>query len=164
MDQTEDRKFLRKFSSVIVGFIILTAALIVLALSMKSEPDPDANPSQAIMTEERIKPVASVRVGDEGAAALAQALEAAAPAAGSSGPVDGATVYGGLCMSCHDAGVAGAPITGSEQMVQRLDEKGMDTLVSNAINGLNVMPPRGGNPALTDEEIRAAVEFMTQQP
>jgi cytochrome c5 len=32
--------------------------------------------------------------------------------------------------------------------------------VSNAINGLNAMPPRGGNPTLTDEQIRAAVEFM----
>lgn len=164
MDQIEDRKFLRKFTGVIVGFIVLTVALIVLALSMSHAPGPDANPSQAILTEERIAPVARVRVGEEGAAALAQAMEAAAPAAANAGPVDGATVYGGLCMSCHDAGVAGAPITGSELMAQRLEEKGLDMLVSNAINGLNVMPPRGGNPALTDEEIRAAVEFMLQQP
>jgi len=165
MDQIEDRKFLRKFSSIIVGFIILTAVLIVLALSLKSEPNPDANPSQALLTEERVKPVAGVRVGDEGAAALAQAQEAAAPVlAADAGPVDGSKVYGGLCMSCHDAGVAGAPINGSEQMAQRLEEKGLDMLVSNAINGINVMPARGGNPALTDEEIRAAVEFMLQQP
>jgi len=163
MDQTEDRKFLKKFSSIIVGFIILTAVLIVLALSMKGEPDPNANPSQAIMTEERIKPVAAVRVGEEGAAALAQAQEAAAPAAANDGPVDGEKVYNGLCVSCHGAGVAGAPIAHSEQMTQRLDEKGMDMLVNNAINGINVMPPRGGNPALTDEEIRASVEFMTKQ-
>ena len=59
-----------------------------------------------------------------------------------------------------EAGVAGAPIAESEQMTARLDEKGLDTLVSNALNGLNAMPPRGGNPALTDEQIRAAVEFM----
>ncbi len=63
-------------------------------------------------------------------------------------------------MSCHEGGVAGAPITGSDQMAQRLSEKGIDTLVANAINGINVMPPRGGNPGLTDEQIRAAVEFM----
>ena len=47
-------------------------------------------------------------------------------------------------------------------MAARLEEKGMDTLVQNAINGLNVMPPRGGNPSLTDEQIRAAVEHMVQ--
>jgi cytochrome c5 len=161
MDHIEDRKFLRKFSAVIAGFVILTAALIALALSMKSDTDPNANPSQALLTEERVKPVASVRVGEEGAAALAQVQQASAPAA-AAGPADGEQVYNGLCMSCHGAGVAGAPIRGSEQMAQRLDEKGVDTLVSSVINGLNVMPPRGGNPALTDEEIRAAVEFMIQ--
>jgi cytochrome c5 len=63
-------------------------------------------------------------------------------------------------MACHAAGVAGAPIPGSDQMAQRLSEKGIDTLVTNVINGLNVMPPRGGNPALTDEQILAAIEFM----
>ena len=63
-------------------------------------------------------------------------------------------------MSCHDAGVAGAPIRGSEQMAERVSEKGLDTVVANAINGINVMPPKGGNPALSDEQIRAAVEFM----
>lgn len=161
MDKTEDQKFLRKFSAIIVGFIILTVALVVLAISMNSELGYDANPSQAILAEKRISPVAGVRVGEEGAAALAQEQIAAAPAlAAEAGPVDGAAVYGGLCMSCHDAGVAGAPIKGSELMAQRLDEKGLDMLVINAINGINVMPARGGNPALTDEEIRAAVEFM----
>jgi cytochrome c5 len=74
--------------------------------------------------------------------------------------VDGPSVYDGLCKTCHEAGVAGAPIKGSEQMAARLDEKGLDMLVQNAINGLNAMPPRGGNPSLTDEQIRAAVEFM----
>jgi len=159
MDHTEDRKFLRKFSSIIVGFIILTVVLIFLALSLKGEPDPNANPSQVILTEQRIQPVSAVRVGEEGAAALAELQQAAAPA-GDGGEMDGAAVYAGLCVSCHDAGVAGAPVKGSEQMAQRFEEKGLDTLVSNAINGLNVMPPRGGNPSLSDAEIRAAVEYM----
>ena len=44
----------------------------------------------------------------------------------------------------------------------RFDEKGLEMLVSNAINGLNAMPARGGNPALTDEQIQAAVEYMLQ--
>ena len=45
-------------------------------------------------------------------------------------------------------------------MAARLEEKGLEMLVYNAINGLNTMPPRGGNPNLTDEQIQAAVEFM----
>lgn len=161
MDHQEDRAFLRQFSGVIVGFMLLTVALIFLARYMQPEELTDANPSQAILAEQRILPVGAVRSGEEGAAALAEAQSAtvaAAPAA--EAVVDGEAVYGGLCKTCHEAGVAGAPITGSDQMADRLDEKGLETLVSNAINGLNAMPPRGGNPTLSDEQIRAAVEFM----
>jgi cytochrome c5 len=129
---------------------------------MQPDPDADANPSQRVLAEQRILPVGAVRYGEEGAAALADAQAAAIAAlpAAEDVVVDGEAVYAGLCKTCHEAGVAGAPIADSEQMTARLDEKGLDTLVSNAINGLNAMPPRGGNPTLTDEQIRAAVEFM----
>ena len=161
MDHQDDRAFLRQFSAVIVGFMLLTVALIFLARYMQPDPDADANPSQAILMEQRILPVGDVRYGEEGAAALAEVQAAAAePVVEEVAIVDGEQVYGGLCKTCHDAGVAGAPLTGSDQMAARLDEKGLETLVYNAINGLNAMPPRGGNPNLTDEQIQAAVEFM----
>jgi cytochrome c5 len=163
MGAQDDRAFLRQFSAVIVGFMLLTLALIFLARYMQPDPDPDANPSQAILAEQRILPVGAVRSGEEGAAALAEAQAAAvaaAPVVKTELVVDGEEVYGGLCKTCHDAGVAGAPLSGSDQMVARLEEKGLEMLVSNAINGLNAMPPRGGNPNLTDEQIQAAVEFM----
>jgi cytochrome c5 len=161
MDQNQDRVFLRQFSLVIAGFMVLTVALIFLARYVEPEPETDRNPSQAILAEKRVAPVGAVRSGDEGAAALAEAqavMVAAAPA--EEVVVDGPTVYGGLCMTCHDAGVAGAPIKGSEQMGERLATKGLDMLVQNAINGINAMPARGGNPSLTDEQIRVAVEYM----
>jgi cytochrome c5 len=161
MSQSEDRNFIRQFSGIIVGLVLLTITLIFVARSLQFESDVDANPSQKALAEERISPVSRVRTGDEGVAALAEA-QAATPASAQSAAaeVDGEQVYNGLCTTCHAAGVAGAPITGSDQMAQRLSEKGIDTLVTNVINGLNVMPPRGGNPGLTDEQIRAAVDFM----
>jgi cytochrome c5 len=127
---------------------------------LRFESEVDDNPSQQILAEERISPVSGVRIGDEGAAVLAEAQAAAAPAQSVVAEVNGEEVYNGLCMTCHATGVADAPLTGSDQMAQRLSEKGLDTLVTNAINGLNVMPPRGGNPALTDDQIRAAIDFM----
>jgi cytochrome c5 len=170
MDHQDDRAFLRQFSGVIAGLLALTVALIFLARYIQPEPDADANPSQAILAEQRIQPVGAVRFGEEGAAALAEAQAAAQAAAiaSASAPgdaagnlvIDGEAVYAGLCKTCHEAGLAGAPITASEQFTARLDEKGLDMLVANAINGLNAMPPRGGNPTLTDAQIRAAVEFM----
>jgi len=161
MNQADDRVFIRRFSGVILGLVGVTVAIIVLAVSLRSEPDPSANPSQQRFIEERIAPVAAVRSGSEGQAALAAAT--AEPAAtATAAPVDGEQVYQSLCVSCHAAGVAEAPIPGSDAMAQRLAEKGLDELVSSAINGLNVMPPRGGNPQLTDDQIRAAVEFMVR--
>ncbi len=165
MSQSENHTFIRQFSGIIIGLLLLTVILIFVARGWQSETDVDANPSQKVLAEQRISPVGRVRTGDEGAAALAEAQAAAAPAPAQSADaeVNGEEVHNGLCMACHAAGVAGAPITGSDQMAQRLSEKGMDTLVANAINGLNVMPPRGGNPGLSDEQIRAAVEFMLPQ-
>ena len=163
MANKADSAFVRQFSGVIAGFVVLTIALIFLARYMQPESDVDANPSQGVLAEQRIAPVGAVRYGEAGAAALAEA-QAVATETAPAGEivVNGPEVYGGLCKTCHDTGVAEAPIPGSEQMAARVSERGLDGLVQNVLNGLNAMPPRGGNPALTDEQIQAAVEFMLQ--
>ena len=69
MDVNSDRKFLRQFSAVIAGFMVLTIALIFLARYVEPEPEGDANPSQAILAEKRVAPVGAVRVALEFAAA-----------------------------------------------------------------------------------------------
>jgi cytochrome c5 len=166
MNQTDDRAFIRRFSGIILGLVAVTVIIIVLALSLRDEPDPGANPSQQRFTEERIAPVAAVRTGKEGQAApapaRAEAAAAAEPTTVSEAAVDGEQVYQTVCMACHAAGVAGAPIPGSEALAQRHADKGAEGLVASVINGLNVMPPRAGRPDLTDEQIRAAVDFMLQ--
>ena len=158
---TDDRTFIRRFSGIIFGLVIVTAAIIVLAVSLRSSPNPDANPSQQRFAEERIAPVAGVHAGAAGQAEVAAAVAAQpAPAAATGGVVDGKQVYESACIACHAAGVAGAPMPGSDEMKKRMAEKGVDGLLHSAINGLNVMPPRGGRPDLTDESLRAAIEFM----
>ena len=159
MDHKEDRAFMRQFSAVIVGFMVLTVALIFLARYMQPESDDSDNPNRAILAEQRTAPIGAVRSGEAGAAELAEAQAAAAVPA-EEVVVDGPSVYGSLCMACHDTGAAGAPLKGSEQMAERLAERGMDGILNNAINGFNGMPAKGGNPALTDEQVKAAVEFM----
>lgn len=65
----------------------------------------------------------------------------------------------GVCAGCHLAGVANAPKTGDKEAWQIRADKGMDALTSSVINGLGVMPPRGGS-ALSDEEVPMAIQYL----
>ena len=75
----------------------------------------------------------------------------------------GAEVYQASCAACHAEGVAGAPKTGDKEFWGGKIAGGTDQLVQNAINGIGTMPAKGGNPNLTDDEVRAAVEYMIEQ-
>ncbi len=73
---------------------------------------------------------------------------------------DGKKVVDTFCASCHSIGLLGAPKLGNANDWQPRIEKGIDKVYSNAMNGFNAMPARGGNPKLTDDEIKAAVDYM----
>ena len=83
--------------------------------------------------------------------------------AAAGGPVDpavaGKKVYESVCMACHDSGAAGAPKFGDKAAWAPRVGKGLDEVVKVATKGLNAMPPKGGF-AGSDEEFRAAVEYM----
>lgn len=72
------------------------------------------------------------------------------------------TTYMASCFACHSTGAAGAPKVGegnAEAWAPRM-EKGMDAVVTNAINGLNTMPPKGLCFTCTDDDLRALVQYM----
>lgn len=65
----------------------------------------------------------------------------------------------GLCAGCHISGVGNAPKIGDTAAWQERADKGMAVMTSSVINGLNIMPPRGGS-ALSDEEIPVAIQYL----
>ena len=68
------------------------------------------------------------------------------------------------CFVCHAQGINGAPIIGNQKMWNKRLPKGLDTLADHAINGFaGMMPAKGGNPDLSDEDIRLAVSYMISQ-
>jgi len=109
---------------------------------------------------ERIKPVGEIALAaaQTGQAPAQQAVAAATPAR------DGQQVYQAGCVACHDAGIAGAPKLGDKGQWAKRIAKGPDALYASAVNGVQgsagVMPAKGGNPALSDAEVRAAVDYM----
>lgn len=71
--------------------------------------------------------------------------------------------YNKTCAICHAGGAAGAPKTGDEKVWnQRIEEKGMDTLVKNASKGINAMPPKGMCFDCSDEDFKALIEYMAK--
>jgi len=161
-----DDIFYREFSVIILLLFLFTLCMIFLARVIGADAFEDMqNSNSAIM--ERIKPLGEVRVGDPNkivAAAASETLQVAAvqpaaPAAAKSGDA----VYNGACVACHAAGVAGAPKLDDKSAWETRVGQGIDGLVSSVLNGKNAMPPKGGNPSLSEQEIRNAVEYMLKQ-
>ncbi|AMD00747.1 MULTISPECIES: c-type cytochrome [Halomonas] len=95
------------------------------------------------------------------AALLAGAAALAFTASAQAEP-DGEAIYNQACMACHMTGAAGAPIRGDEAAWAPRLEKGMDTLYANSIDGFQAMPPRGGHMNLSDEEVKASVDYLLE--
>lgn len=72
----------------------------------------------------------------------------------------GEAVYKSICMVCHAAGVANAPKFGDAKLWAPLIKEGQAVLTAHAWVGVRGMPPRGGNPNLSQEDFAKAVVFM----
>lgn len=81
-----------------------------------------------------------------------------------SGPLTGPQVVRMQCGQCHDAGFANAPRTGDHAAWLPYLRLGMDAAVRKVVQGHGEMPPRGGRPSLTDDEIRSAIVAMASRP
>lgn len=152
-----DKVFFANFGMVMAALFGIFFVCI-LAANLIDSGDAHADPARVARIEERIKPVSNV-VTDP--AALVQ-VAAAAPARA---PMTGEQVNGKLCAGCHGAGVLGAPKTGDKAAwAARLSAAGgAAALAASAAKGKNAMPPKGGDPSLSDDEIRAAVEYLLKQ-
>ncbi len=77
----------------------------------------------------------------------------------------GREVWMETCKGCHAYGFAGSPKAGDKDAWSARIAKGKDVLYRHATEGFfgpggTMMPPRGGNESLTDEQVRLAVDYM----
>ena len=128
-------------------------------------PDPDAAaPADAAASGEAASAPAAEGAAPAEApkadAAKADDKGAAAPAAGGA---DGKKVYEANCQACHGGAVPGVPHVGKKEDWAPRIKQGKDTLHKHAIEGFNAMPAKGGNGSLSDDEVKAAVDYMANQ-
>ena len=187
MNKQDDASFVQNLALLLGGLVVIVLGAFVLAKIVNSGAQ-EARGKVALaavvnsgfqdsrnrtVAAARIAPVGRVNTGTESIAlASPQPAVQAAVEEAESEPVAqvpstgnaGKRVYDSLCFTCHAQGIAGAPKFGDMAAWEERVEKGRDTNLANAINGFTgssgIMPPKGGNPALSDEEIAASVDYM----
>ncbi len=158
-----DRQFAKSFFKMIFFLVLLTitliAAGIVIGGSIADKLRAQSEEYTQRVIAQRTQPVGTLNVG-----AMEPSVEPTTPVqVASSGDV-GKSVYDKACFICHTTGVTGAPKPGDADNWASRTAKGLDTLYSNAIKGFQgetgIMPPKGGNLLLSNEDVMAAVDYL----
>ncbi len=141
--------FIASAVSILLAVYFLISSLIntVNSNSTKGELD---NTMKVAAASDNLKPIGQSLTAD---------AKPAAPVAARSGK----EVYDAVCTACHTAGVAGAPKIDDKAAWEPRVATGIDALMNTAINGKGAMPARGGNPSVTDAELKATIAYMTKQ-
>lgn len=136
MPSHRDSSFAQRALRLALPAVAIAAAL--AGCGKKSSVDPE-------VSAQLVQPVARVE------------LKAVTVAPGSR---TGEQIVTNVCNGCHASGAVNSPKTGDAAAWGPRIAQGFDTLVKNAINGKNAMPPKGGASDLTDKEVARAVAFL----
>jgi cytochrome c5 len=134
---------------VVLSFIVPVLVIVMLAqlaVDGKRKPADTAAAEEAIA--KRIKPAGDIVV---------------VAAGGSQELRNGKAVYESVCTACHATGVLNAPKLGDKVAWSKLIAQGQNKITADGMKGVRQMPPRGGNPDLSDVEFARAVAYMANQ-
>lgn len=156
MSKNHDTAFMTTFLGVLAGLVALTFAIMFLAGLVTSG---DGKPSAEALkkTEARLAPIGTVVTDPAALVKVAAAVKHE--------PQTADQIYTAVCSGCHAGGLLGAPKVGDKGAwsTRKAAAGGLDGLAASAIKGKNSMPARGGNAALTDDEIKSAVDLMLKK-
>lgn len=153
-NENHDKVFFKNFSIVMGGLFAIFFLCIIVARIITPAKELDAAGLAKI--DKNTAPVGEV-ITDPAALELKLAANKPARAA-----YTGEQVWTKVCAACHQTGMLNAPKIGDkgEWNKRKAAAGGLDGIVKIAIKGLNQMPARGGDSDLSDEEVKAAVEYI----
>ena len=148
-------EFMKNFSLMIGALILLAVIIFVLAQNVAGDSVKTAG-----VTKENKELIA--RIEPVGKLVLAGAV---GNTVASAQAADGAATYNGTCVGCHGTGAAGAPKVGDKAAWKPRIALGMDTLYKVALHGKpgTAMMAKGGNAGLSDDAVKAAVDYMVSK-
>ena len=136
----------------------------VATARMEQAAAPAAAPAPAKAEAPKTAPAKAEAPKAEAPKAEAPKVAAAAPAAAPADDGAGRKTYMAACSACHMVGVANAPKLGDTAAWSKRMEQGLEALYNSGINGKGqLMPGKGGNASLSDDDVKAAVRFMLKE-
>ncbi len=158
MSKEGDKKFFTLFTIVVIALSILM--IVFYFLGDKYGSNEKSPLTEATLTEPVIGAPTEVM---QDAVPSDDGMDDTATAA--AGSVDGKAVYENVCVACHAGAIPGIPKLGDKADWEPRIAQGNDVLYDHAINGFMgaamLMPPKGGAD-ISDEEVKAAVDYMVE--
>ena len=155
MSKQSELRSLLETVFVVIGTLVGAIIIITFATTKSDTEDTTVKVVENKPVEENVQPVAEVKVAENNTASDNNSEE--------NSLISGEKISQVNCILCHGAGVMGAPKIGDAAQWEARIAQGKDKLIDHAIKGINMMPAKGGNAALSDEEVAAAVIWMANQ-
>ena len=134
---------------ILASFLVPIIVIVMLSQLVTTGINSDADSQgSAEAVAARLKPIGQVDVTDPNAPKVEKT---------------GKEIVDTVCSACHATGALNAPKIGDKAAWSKHIGVGLEHLTQNAVKGVGQMPPRGGNPDLTDIEIARAIAFMANQ-
>lgn len=152
------------------GVFVVTLLGLIATASCDNQDDAERNSDKAgEISNIQVTEINEQAVEEETVKLLQETVEASSAADSDkelvTSAADGETVYKKACISCHLTGAAGAPKVGDADAWAPRIARGSEALAQSAISGVpgTAMMAKGACNTCSDDEIKAAVEFMITQ-